>query len=436
VSFISVLWVLSNHVVFGSGDATYTVPGYMVWCALGYALTGSWLTWRVGRPLIHINAERYAREAKLRFAFVRVDECAEAPAQPAGEADERLLLNATAAEVVGITTRLAGGLARLTWITSGYGWLAIVAPVLVAAPGYFHGSMSFGGLMMVVGAFNQVQQALRWFVDNFSRIADWRATLLRVVSFRRALVGLEEDVGTGGNIRRGDAPAPRLVLERLSVALVEGRAWLDAQRVEVEPGDRVLIVGEPGVGKSTLFRAIAGLWPWGGGSLELPPRGAMMFMPHRPYLPPGTLRAAITYPAATDLFAAADVAAALERLGLGRLIPLLDRERRWDRELSLDDQQRLAFVRVLLHAPGWVFLDDAMGALSDEHRRVVLGLFAQELAETAVVGISRDTDSEGFYTRTYHLRRQDDVPPAFLPLPEPSPVPVPSTPALAEASFA
>jgi putative ATP-binding cassette transporter len=290
--------------------------------------------------------------------------------------------------------------------------------------------------MMVVGAFNQVQQALRWFVDNFSRIADWRATLLRVVSFRRALVGLEEDVGTGGNIRRGDAPAPRLVLERLSVALVEGRAWLDAQRVEVEPGDRVLIVGEPGVGKSTLFRAIAGLWPWGGGSLELPPRAATMFMPHRPYLPPGTLRAAIAYPAATDLFAAADVDAALERLGLGRLIPLLDRERRWDRELSLDDQQRLAFVRVLLHAPGWVFLDDAMGALSDEHRRVVLGLFAQELAATAVIGISRDTDSEGFYTRTYHLRRQNDVPPAFLPLPEPSPAPVPSPPALAEASFA
>ncbi len=328
------------------------------------------------------------------------------------------------------------GSRRLTWITSGYGWLAIVAPVLVASPGYFQGSMSFGGLMMVVGAFNQVQQALRWFVDNFSRIADWRATLLRVVSFRRALIGLEEDVSTGGNIRRTDAPTPSLVLERLSVALVEGRAWLDAPRVDIEPGDRVLIVGEPGVGKSTLFRAIAGLWPWGGGSLQLPPRGSMMFMPHRPYLPPGSLRSAITYPAATDAFAPADIEAAFGRLGIERLVPLLDRERRWDRELSLDDQQRLAFVRLLLHAPGWVFLDDAMGALSKWHRRIVLGLFEQELLETAVVGISRMPDTEGFYTRTYHLLRHGDVPPAFLPLPEPSPPPVPATPALAEATLA
>ncbi len=436
VSFIGVLWVLSAHVVFGSGDGAFSIPGYMVWCALGYALTGSTLTWRVGRPLIRINAERYAREAKLRFALVRVNECAEAIALHGGEADERRALDGTVDQVVQITSRLAGGLARLTWITSGYGWLAIVAPVLVAAPGYFQGSMSFGGLMMVVGAFNQVQQALRWFVDNFSRIADWRATLLRVVSFRRALLGLEEDVGTGGSIRRVDAPAPALVIDRLSVALAEGRARLDEPRVEIEPGERVLIVGEPGAGKSTLFRALAGLWPWGGGSLQLPPRASMMFMPHRPYLPPGTLRGAIAYPSAPDAFAAGDIEAALARLGLDRLTPALDRERRWDRELSLDDQQRLAFVRLLLHRPRWVFLDDAMGALGDAHRQAVLDLFDEELRGTAVVGISRSAARQGFYGRVLRLVRHGEGPPAFLPQPAPAPAPVPPIPALAESALA
>jgi vitamin B12/bleomycin/antimicrobial peptide transport system ATP-binding/permease protein len=192
VSFAGVLWVLSGQVAFKLGhDRAFHIPGYMVWCALLYALAGSWLAWRVGRPLVRLNAERYAREAELRFAVVRIHDSAEAIALHRGEADERRSMDTSLGRVIGLSRELANGLARLTWVTSGYGWLGLIVPVLVALPAYIFGDLTLGGLMMAVGAFNQVQQALRWFVDNVDRIADWRATLLRVVRFRDGLLSLD-----------------------------------------------------------------------------------------------------------------------------------------------------------------------------------------------------------------------------------------------------
>ncbi|MGH6885922.1 MAG: ABC transporter ATP-binding protein/permease, partial [Geminicoccales bacterium] len=374
VSFVGVLWVLSDQVVFDIGERRVAIPGYMVWCALAYSLGGSLLAWRVGRPLIPLNAERYAREAELRFALVRVNEHADGIALHGGEADERRVLDQPVNRVVTIMARLAGGLARLTWITSGYGWLALVVPIVVAAPGYFDGELSFGALMMVVGAFNQVQSSLRWFVDNLAQIADWRATLLRIVSFRDALPTVGTIGEEAGHITVVDAGSDRLVLEDLAVALPDACATLDQARVEVGPGERIQILGQPNSGKSTLFRALAGMWPWGGGTIQLPPRKAMTFMPQRPYLPLGTLRAAVCYPAEPGHFDEAAVVAALERVDLGHLLPSLDRMERWDRQLPLDEQQRLAFARLLLHAPRWVVLDDAISALSETHRRLVLSL--------------------------------------------------------------
>ena len=266
VSFVGVLWVLSDQVVFDIGERRLAIPGYMVWCALAYSLGGSLLAWRIGRPLVPLNAERYAREADLRSALVRVDEHADGIALHGGEADERRLLDEPVQRVVAIMAQLAGGLARLTWITSGYGWFALVVPIVVAAPGYFQGELTFGGLMMVVGAFNQVQQSLRWFVDNLAQIADWRATLLRIVTFRDALPAVETIGEEAGHIEVADAGSDQLVLEDLGVALPNACATLDEPRVEVKPGERIQILGKPGAGKSTLFRALAGMWPWGAGT--------------------------------------------------------------------------------------------------------------------------------------------------------------------------
>jgi putative ATP-binding cassette transporter len=403
VSFVGVLWVLSEQVTFNLDGRSFAVPGYMVWCALAYSLGGSLLAWRVGRPLVALNAERYAREADLRFALVRVNEHADGIALHGGEADERRVLDDPVDRVVTVMVRLAGGLARLTWVTSGYGWLAIVVPVVVAAPGYFAGDLSFGALMMVVGAFNQVQASLRWFVDNLAQIAEWRATLLRVAAFRDALPAVETIGKETGRIEVVDAGSDKLVLEDLEIALPDACATLDQARVEVNLGERVQILGRPGRGKSTLFRALAGMWPWGAGTIRLPSRAAMMFMPPRPYLPLGTLRSAVSYPAEPDRFEDGTVRAALERLDLGHLASALDRTERWDQQLPLDEQQRLAFARLLLHRPRWVILDDAISALGDEHRRLVLSLSERELVGATLIRLGRDPVLDGFWTRTLHI---------------------------------
>ena len=408
ISFVGVLWVLSAQVAFMVGGRSLTIPGYMVWCALAYAIGGSWLAWRVGRPMIALNATRYAREAELRFALVRVSENAEGIALYGSEAQERRILDQPVDRVATVTRELASSLARLTWVTSGYGWLALVAPILVAAPGYFSGGLSFGGLMMVIGAFNQVQQALRWFVDNFPRIADWRATLLRVVALRDVLQAPETTGRDPGRITVAIHETERLVLEDLNLAFTGGWAAFEQSRVEVVPGEHVLIVAERSSDRSALLHALAGLWPCGAGTIHLPPRDTMMFMPPRPYLPLGTLRAGASYPASPERFDHASVAAALARVGLCHLLLALDREERWDQGLSLEEQQRLAFARLLLHRPRWVMLDDALGALDEDQRRSMLAIFEVELVDTAVVSIGRSPARNGFYDRTLHFRRVEE----------------------------
>ena len=405
LSFIGVLWGLSNQVVFKfEGSESFTIPGYLVWCALIYAISGSWLTWLVGRPLININAERYAREADLRFGLVRISESAEGISLYGGEKDERRALNPPVTRVIDITRQLANGLARLTWITSGYGWLALIVPILVAAPGYFYGTLSFGGLMMVVGAFNHVQNALRWFVDNFPRIADWRATLLRVTAYRDSLQRLET-MGEGApRIERSEHREGALEMDNLQILLTNGRAVLDEDRIEVKPGEHLAVVGDPGAGKSSLFRALAGIWPWGTGTIRIPEQNGMMFLPQRPYLPLGSIRAAVTYPDAPESFEDADVKAVLERVQLDHLIPLIDEHERWDKSLSLDQQQRLVFARLLLHKPSYVVLDDVGAALAEDHRKLMYELFKAELAASTVVNITRTEPTDSFYNRTVRLR--------------------------------
>jgi putative ATP-binding cassette transporter len=402
-SFVGVLWLLSAGIAIPIGGDMIAIPGYMVWCALAYAGAGSWLAWRIGRPLVQLNVDRYAREAELRFALVRVSESAESVGLYGGERDERRLIDATLGNVLEAMRRVAFAVARLTWITSGYGWIAIVVPTVVALPGYFYGGLTLGGLMMVVGAFNQVQQALRWFVDNYARIADWRAALHRVSEFRAALNRVDDIAEDESRIVFTDHPLGRLSFEDVSVLLADGKVIIKEASAEISPGERVLIVGESGSGKSTLFRALAGLWPWGSGTVRLPPRASMMFMPQRPYLPLGTLGAAATYPAPPDAFAADIVAAAMKRVGLADLVPLLDDAERWDKLLSMGQQQRLAFARMLLHRPKWVFLDEATSALDEESQERVMSIFEHELASAAVVSVGHRPGLDRFHTRTLQL---------------------------------
>jgi vitamin B12/bleomycin/antimicrobial peptide transport system ATP-binding/permease protein len=408
VSFIGVLWTLSGTTTFMFRGDEISVPGYMVWVAIGYAGIGSGLTWLVGRPMIRLNTLRYAREADLRFALVRVNESSESVSLYKGEADERRSLDGFVEEVLKATRRLSGGLARLTWITSGYGWLAIVVPILAAAPGYFSGRLSFGDMMMVVGAFNQVQAALRYFVDNFPKIADWRSAVLRVATFRQAAIDLEEVTAENGRIDIQPHEKGWLSFDGLSISLSDGSILIEDATAEIKPGERVLIMGESGAGKSTLFRAISGLWPWGAGRIRIPPQEEMMFLPQRPYLPLGTLRAALSYPAAPNTFNDDDIRAALMRCGLDEFVDMLDKYERWDRTMSLGQQQRVAFARVILHKPRWVFMDEATSALDEDNQASMLGLFENELQGASVMSIGHRPGLEEFHTRTLHIRKTEE----------------------------
>jgi len=423
VAFTGVLWVLSSDFSFHVAGQIFAIPGFMVWAAIIYAAGGSLLSYWVGGTLINRNAERYAREADLRFSLVRVNEHVDGISLAAGEADEsrRVELHLTA--VLAATRRLVTGLTNLTWVTAGFGWVTLVAPILVAAPLYFAGKLSFGGLMMAAAAFTQAQSALRWFVDNFSVIADWRATLLRVASFRRALVTADVVPHVESRIVYAVGEPGRIVIENLEVASSTGCDVLRESKVTVNAGERILILGEPGTNKTQLFRALTGLWPWGAGRIERPKDEAIVYIPRgTPYLPRASLREVLAYPMKVEGFDQDAFAQALSRLGLERLVPALDTTQRWDRELSADEQLTLAFARIVLQAPPWILIDDTLRSLDGDSLERFMDALAHELEHTGVIHIGGGQARNPLFSRTLHLTKappahivgRDDIPAAPL----------------------
>jgi putative ATP-binding cassette transporter len=411
LTFVGVLWTLSTAVPMTVFGHTIVVHGLMLWGTLAFSLAGSLLTYWVGAPLVRLHQQRYAREAELRFAVVRVAESAQEIALYRGESRERVAIDAIFARVAGTMMGLANAIARVTWVTSGYGWLAIIAPVVVASPAYFNGDLTFGQLMMVVQAFFQVQQSLRWFVDNYATIADWRATRRRVAEFRRAVAAADTSEAKDGRIAVLPAPDGNLTFDHVRVTLQAGEAAFDHEIETIRAGERVLIVGEHGAGKGMLFRAMAGLWPWGEGTILVPPQEDVMFVSQKPYLPLGSLRAALAYPACATRWDDAKLMTALSRVGLADLAGQLDVVKRWDRELTLEQQERLSFARVVLHHPKWLLLDEATSTSIADDRHMMLDVLNEELADISVIGLARAPSTDGLYDRVIHLRRT--LPPEF-----------------------
>ena len=407
--FIGVLWRISSDFTVHAHGHSYAIPGYMVWAAILYAGSASLLSFWVGKDLVSRNAERYAREAELRFSLVRVNEHLDAISLAHGEADEARRLRIQVAAVLAATKRIVLGITNLTWVTAGYGWFTLVAPILAAAPLYFAGALSFGGLMLAAGAFTQVQSSMRWFIDNFSVIADWRATLLRVASFRRATLEAETLHRVESQISFQEADAKVLSIESLEIASPSGATLLKEKHIEIEPGERVVIVGEAGTGKTLLFRALAGLWPWGSGTVTRPKGSRILYLPRTPYWPPGTLREALSYPLEATRFQDPAFEKALRSLQLQRLLPMLDEAGPWQPELTDEELTRLLFARVVLHDAEWLVIDEVLDTVDAGTLELIQQVLAKELQRSAVIHIGRPTAGERAFGRVLHLIKDPTV---------------------------
>lgn len=404
-SFAVILWNLSGAMPLALGANEMTVPGYLLWVALVYAAVGSVLTHYVGRKLIGLNFLQERYEADFRYSLVRLRENAEGIALYRGEAPERSALLERVEWIRSNWWGLMQYTKRLNIFTIGYNQVAIVFPYFVAGHRYFSGAISLGGLTQIASAFGQVQSSLSWFVNNYSTLASWKASVDRLLTFHRAL----EDAATeqrrpgGIDVQPDDARAVRA--EHLDLALPNGRLLLADAALAIEPGERLLVAGPSGAGKSTLFRALAGIWPYGRGTVRVPRGARVLFLPQKPYIPVASLRDAVVYPGAPGAFDDDAVRAALADVGLAGFADRLDERENWSMRLSGGEQQRLAIARALLHAPDWLFLDEATAALDEASERRLYELVLARLPRAAIVSIAHRASVAAF-----HARRLDFAP--------------------------
>jgi vitamin B12/bleomycin/antimicrobial peptide transport system ATP-binding/permease protein len=394
-SFVVVLWGLSGPLtVLG-----VTIPGYMVWAALLYAVLGTWLAHLIGRPLVPLNFNQQRREADFRYALVRLRENAEGVALYGGEADERRGLLARFHALMENWWGIMVATKRLTFFTAGYTQVAVVFPFVVASPTFFAGRIQLGGLIQTASAFGQVQSALSWFVENYSELAYWRATVERLTGFHRAITAARAAAEVGQGVRTAAEPRESLALDDVTLALPDGRRLIEHAQAEVRPGESVLITGPSGSGKSTLLRAIAGIWPFGEGRVAVPAAARPLFLPQRPYLPLGSLRRAVCYPRDAAEFSDDEIRAALIDAGLPQLADRPDEEDAWDRRLSGGEQQRLALARALLVRPDFLFLDEATASLDPAAEERLYTVLKERLPETAIVSIAHRPAVAKFHAR-------------------------------------
>ncbi len=390
-SFVGILWALSGSWKFDAWGVAIEIPGYMVWAAVLYCLAGSLLTHWIGRPLIGLNFQQEKVEADFRHHLIRVRESSESIALDKGSESERVHLSRRFGNVLANYLALIKAQKKLVWFTSFFGQAAVIFPFLVSAPRYFSGAIQLGQLIQISSAFGKVQDALSWFVDNYDRLASWRATTDRLISFDVALGQATHPGAIQIAQTEPDAAASEgLTVSDLRLQLPSGTMLLSIPHLSLQGGDRVWLQGDSGSGKSTLFRAFSGIWPHGTGRIVVP--HDCMFLPQKPYIAQGSLRAALAYPDAPDRYSDHELQHALEQVLLTHLANALDQEDAWAHKLSGGEQQRLALARVFLRRPKWLFTDEATSALdADASTTITLKINALvESQQGAWVAISHD----------------------------------------------
>jgi putative ATP-binding cassette transporter len=405
VSFVGILWQLSGIIHVAGVD----IPGYLVWVAMAYAVVGTWLAQLIGRPLVRLNFDVQRNEADFRFHLVRLRENTEGVALYRGEAGELANFRRRFAAVTAIWIAKVVKQKHLTWFQSFYGQVAIIFPLVVSAPRFFAGKVPLGEIFQIASAFGQVQDAFSWFINAYGSFANWKATVDRLSGFTEAIERAHADARHMDGERAEGADAD-LALERLELDLPQGKPLLASATLRLKKGESVLMTGPSGAGKSTLFRALAGIWPYWKGRIDLPRGAKLLFLPQKPYLPIGSLKHAVCYPAGEAGIADAAAREALADAGLGHLAEDLAREENWAQLLSGGEQQRLAFARALLNRPDWLFMDEATAALPDEDQAALYRLLGQKLPATTLVSIGHRASLAEFHPRRLAWRGESLTP--------------------------
>ena len=408
--FIVVLWTIGGALDFSIGGLQFHIPGFLVIAALIYAVVASWSMVLIGSRFVQVSEDKNQAEAEYRYVITRLRENGESIALIRGEEEERAGVDRSLGKVLAAWRDIALQNVKTTVVSQTSGYIAPILPIILCAPKFLDGSMTLGEVMQAASAFTIVQGAFNWLVDNYPRMADWTASARRVASLMVAVDALEE-AEKGGGIGRiavskeGEGSALRL--RDLSVRLNDGTAVVQDTDVAIMPGERVLIAGDSGSGKSTLVRAIAGLWPWGGGAIEIKNGARMSLLPQRPYVPIGTLRRAATYPDAPESRSVEDISDAFERVGLGELALKLDEEAPWDQILSGGEKQRLAFARILMQKPDIVVLDEATSALDPKSQVKLMELLVAR-PDLTLLSIGHRPELEAFHSRKIVLERRPE----------------------------
>ncbi|TMJ01253.1 MAG: ABC transporter ATP-binding protein/permease [Alphaproteobacteria bacterium] len=407
-SFVVILWGLSAAAPLTIFGEAWNIPGYLVWAALAYAVVGTLLTHLIGRPLIGLNFMQQRYEADFRFNLVRVRENSEQIALLRGEPAERGRLMDRFLNVVNNWLAIMTRQKRLTFLTAGYNQASVVFPIIVVSPAYFAGHIQLGALTQTAGAFNSVQTALSFFVDTYVRIAEWRAVIERLAGFQASIASAHELTSRKPSIEVMPVPAKDVRLDGVEVALPSGKPLVAADGIAIAPRDEVLVTGPSGAGKSTLLRAIAGIWPFGKGTISVPDAAKTMTLPQRPYLPIGSLEAAISYPSDPGAFDAARIRELLVAVGLPAMAERLEERAHWNRMLSLGEQQRLGIARAILHAPDFLFLDEATASLDEPAEAALYKLLKERLPNATIVSIGHRSTLVAFHKRGLRLERDGE----------------------------
>jgi vitamin B12/bleomycin/antimicrobial peptide transport system ATP-binding/permease protein len=402
-SFVVILWALSAHAPLHLFGQRFEIPGYLVWAALIYAIVGTALTHLIGWRLIPLNFQQQRFEADFRFNLVRTRENAEQIAALSGEAAERERHLNRFGPVITNWLAIMQRTKLLTFFTASYSQASIIFPYIVVSPAYFAGAMQLGGLMQTGAAFKSVQDALSYFISSYRSIAEWRAIIDRLDGFEAAMAAGEAAAVTPPVVETVPRTGARFAVEHLDVRLPSGAPVVAAEQISFPAGERILVTGPSGSGKSTLFRAITGIWPFGSGRVSVPKDATVMLVPQRPYFPIAPLAAAIAFPAQPGMFDDARIAEALVAVGLPQLVGRLGEEAHWNRMLSLGEQQRLAIARVLLHAPDYLFLDEATASLDEPAEAALYRLLQDRLKGTTIISIGHRSTLGAFHGRRVEL---------------------------------